>query len=308
VATIRSEGIEVPPPLFFSLPGNEEACGRIALFSEGEVGETESRCFPDGESYVRVATDVSGRDAVVVCTLNEPDAKVLPLLFLADALHDLGARRVGLVAPYLAYMRQDTRFRAGEAITSHSFANVLSEHVDWLMTVDPHLHRIKRLSDIYGVPAVAVHASRDIGRWIAANVPSPLIIGPDEESAQWVHDVAMAANAPSTVLTKARRGDTDVVESIPNLADHRACVPVLVDDIISTGRTMITALDHLREQEAPAAWCVGVHAVFARDAQESLQRAGAAGVVTTTTIPHSSNRIDVAVTIGVCVRQRLNEG
>jgi ribose-phosphate pyrophosphokinase len=308
VATIRSEGIEVPPPLFFSLPGNEEACGRIALFSEGEVGETESRCFPDGESYVRVATDVSGRDAVVVCTLNEPDAKVLPLLFLADALHDLGARRVGLVAPYLAYMRQDTRFRAGEAITSHSFANVLSEHVDWLMTVDPHLHRIKRLSDIYGVPAVAVHASRDIGRWIAANVPTPLIIGPDEESAQWVHDVAMAASAPSTVLTKARRGDMEVVESIPNLADHRACIPVLVDDIISTGRTMIAALDHLREQGAPPAWCVGVHAVFARDAQESLQRAGAAGVVTTTTIPHSSNRIDVALALGVHVRKLLSEG
>ena len=89
-------------PLFFSLPGNEEACERIALFSEGEVGKIESRCFPDGESYVRVATDVSGRETVVVCTLNEPDAKVVPLLFLADALHELGAQQVGLVAPYLA--------------------------------------------------------------------------------------------------------------------------------------------------------------------------------------------------------------
>jgi ribose-phosphate pyrophosphokinase len=295
------------PPLFFALPSNEDACARIALFSEGEVGEMESRCFPDGESYVRVATDVSGREAVIVCTLNEPNAKLLPLLFLADALRELGASRVGLVAPYLAYMRQDTRFRAGEAITSQSFADVLSEHVDWLISVDPHLHRIKHLSDVYSVPAVAVHASRDIGRWIAANVPTPLIIGPDEESDQWVRAVAMAANAPSTVLTKVRRGDTEVVESIPDLADHRGCIPVLVDDIISTGRTMIAALTHLREQGAPRAWCIGVHAVFARDAHESLQRAGAAGIVTTTTIPHSSNRIDVAETLGIHVRQRLGE-
>ena len=297
----------MPLPLFFALPGNEEACERIALFAEGEVGELESRSFPDDESYVRVATDVSGRESVLVCTLNKPNPKLLPLLFLADALRELGARGVGLVAPYLAYMRQDVRFRAGEAITSQSFADVLSEHVDWLVTVDPHLHRIKRLTDIYGVPAVAVHASRDIGRWIAANVPTPLIIGPDEESAQWVRDVALAANAPSTVLTKARRGDTQVVESIPNLADHPSRIPVLVDDIISTGRTMIAALDHLREQGAPPAWCVGVHAIFAGDAYTSLQAAGAAGLVTTTTIPHPSNRIDVAVTIGVHVRQRLNE-
>jgi ribose-phosphate pyrophosphokinase len=296
------------PPVFFALPGNEEACERIALFAEGEVGELESRCFPDGESYVRVATDVAGREAVIVCTLSEPNAKTLPLLFLADALHDLGARRVGLVAPYLAYMRQDARFRPGEAITSRSFADILSEHVDWLITVDAHLHRVKHLSDIYGVPAVAVHASRDIGRWISANIPAPLIIGPDEESAQWVRDVALTANAPSTVLTKARRGDMEVVESIPNLADHPARVPVLVDDIISTGRTMIAALDHLRQQGAPPAWCVGVHAIFAGAAYTSLQAAGAAGIVTTSTIPHPSNRIDVAVTIGIHVRQRLNEG
>lgn len=300
-------GAETHPPLFFPLPGNEEACERIALFAEGEVGELESRCFPDDESYLRVATDVGGRETILVCTLNKPNSKALPLLFLADALRDLGARRVGLVAPYLAYMRQDTRFRPGEAVTSRSFADVLSEHVDWLVTVDPHLHRVKRLTDIYGVPAVAVHASRDIGRWIAANVAAPLIIGPDEESAQWARDVAFAANAPSTVLTKARRGDTQVVESIPNLADHPSCIPVLVDDIISTGRTMVAALDHLREQGAPPAWCVGVHGIFAGDAYAALQAAGAAGIVTTNTIPHASNRIDVAVTIGVHVRQRLDE-
>ena len=297
----------MPPPLLFALPGNEEAGERIALFIDGELGELESRCFPDGESYLRVATDVSGREAALVCTLNKPNDKLAPLLFLADALRELGARRIGLVAPYLAYMRQDKRFRSGEAITSRSFAEVLSEHVDWLVTVDPHLHRIAHLTDIYSIPAVSAHASRDIGRWIAANVADPLIIGPDEESAQWVRDVAVAANAPSTVLTKTRKGDLEVVESIPHLDDHRGRVPVLVDDIISTGRTMLAALDHLRTERAPAAWCVGVHAVFAGDAYTMLQNAGAAGVITTNTIPHASNRIDVAPTIAIHVRQRLGQ-
>jgi ribose-phosphate pyrophosphokinase len=295
----------VSRPLIFALPGNEEAGERIAVFADGDRGALESRGFPDGESYLRVATDVSGRETVLVCTLNEPNGKVLPLLFLADVLRDLGASQVGLVAPYLAYMRQDKRFRPGEAVTSRSFAELLSEHVDWLVTVDPHLHRIAHLTDIYSIPAVAVHAAGDIGRWIAANVADPLIIGPDAESAQWVRDVALAANAPSTVLTKTRRGDSEVVESIPNLDDNRGRVPVLVDDIVSTGRTMLAALDHLRSERAPAAWCVGVHAVFAGDAYTMLQNAGAAGVITTNSIPHVSNRIDMAPTIAIHVRQRL---
>jgi ribose-phosphate pyrophosphokinase len=292
-------------PLFFALPGSEHACERISRCAGGEVGQLEGRGFPDGESYVRVASDVSGRDTVLVCTLNRPNDKVLPLLFVADALRELGASGVGLVAPYLAYMRQDKRFHPGEAVTSRSLATLLSERVDWLVTVDPHLHRISHLSDIYSIPAIAAHSSTDVGRWIAENVKDPLIIGPDEESSQWVRDVALTARAPSTVLVKARRGDMDVVESIPNLYDYRARVPVLVDDIVSTGRTMLAALDHLREHGAPNAWCVGVHAVFANDAYTSLQSAGAAGVVTTNTIPHESNRIDVQPTIAIHVMQRL---
>jgi ribose-phosphate pyrophosphokinase len=185
---------------------------------------------------------------VIVGSLDRPNDKLLPLVFLADVARDLGARRVGLVAPYLAYMRQDTRFHAGEAITSRSFASVLSAHIDWLITVDPHLHRFASLQDVYSIPAMAIHASVELGRWIAEHVPAPLIIGPDEESRQWVDVIAATASAPSTVLSKVRRGDTDVVESIPNLEGHRSRTPVLVDDIISTGETMVAAIRHLREQ------------------------------------------------------------
>jgi ribose-phosphate pyrophosphokinase len=125
-------------------------------------------------------------------------------------------------------------------------------------------------------------------------VKSPLIIGPDQESRQWVQGIAAAACAPSTVLTKTRRGDVDVIESTLDAADHRACTPVLVDDIIATGQTMVTAIRHLREQGRAPAECVGVHAVFADGAYAALKAAGAARVVTTNTISHPSNCIDVA--------------
>jgi ribose-phosphate pyrophosphokinase len=253
-----------------------------------------------------VETDPTSRHVAIVATLDNPNEKTLPLIFLADALRDLGATRVGLVAPYLSYMRQDARFRPGEAITSRSFAALMSNHVDWLLTVDQHLHRYAALSDVYAIPATAVHVATDLGMWIAANIDSPFIIGPDAESRQWVDGIAAAAHAPSTVLTKTRRGDGEVIESIPELGDHPAShTPVLVDDIISTGQTMIAAIRHLRQQGANAPICLAVHAVFANDAYGKLRSAGASGVVTTNTITHASNCIDVVPAIARELRRQL---
>ena len=292
-------------PLVFALPGNDIAAGRLARALGGEVGALTVHEFPDGETYVRVDTSPTARDVVIVATLRHPNAVLPSLVFLADVLRDLGAAHVGLVAPYLAYMRQDTRFRPGEAITSRSFAALVERSVQWLVTVDPHLHRFASLSELYAIPTQGVHAAADLGAWIAANVTSPFVIGPDAESRQWVDGIAAAAHAPSTVLVKTRRGDTDVVESIPNIDDRRSCTPVLVDDIISTGRTMIAAIGHLREQGAAAPVCVAVHAVFAGESYSDLARSGASQIVTTNSIVHASNLIDVIPSIAAAVRRQL---
>ncbi|MGH7616651.1 MAG: ribose-phosphate diphosphokinase [Gemmatimonadaceae bacterium] len=292
-------------PLLVPMPGNDVACERLALLLDAECGRVAMRAFPDGETFLRLDCDPAGRDVAIVLTLRHPNDMALPLAFLADTIRDLGATRVGLVAPYLAYMRQDTRFHPGEAITSRTFAGFVSRTVDWLVTADPHLHRVAALTDIYTIPATAVHVASELGAWIATNVRSPLIVGPDAESRQWVDVVAAAAHAPSSVVTKIRRGDADVVESIPDLGAHRECTPVLVDDIISTGRTMLAAIDHLREQGVAPPACVGVHAVFATGAYAALEQSGAACIATTNTIPHPSNRIDVMPSIAAAVRSHL---
>ena len=108
--------------------------------------------------------------------------------------------QVGLVAPYLAYMRQDRRFKPGEAVTSREVAQLLSGAFDWLVTVDPHLHRYTSLAEIYRIPTHVTHAAPLISQWIKANVPRALVIGPDSESEQWVSAVASEAGAPFTVL------------------------------------------------------------------------------------------------------------
>ena len=293
------------PPLLLPLPGNDALAEALARALGGDVGTVEVHRFPDGETLVRIGTPVTGRSVLLVATLHRPDDKLLPLVFMAATARDLGAARVGLVAPYLAYMRQDRRFREGEGVTSRYFAHILSEAVDWLVTVDPHLHRHESLADIYAIPGVAVRAAPAISAWIGAEVRRPLLVGPDSESAQWVRAVAEGAGAPALVLEKVRRGDRDVEVSVPDVERWRDHTPVLVDDIISTARTMIETVAHLRRAGLAPPVCVGVHAVFAGRAYEDLMAAGAGRVVTCNTIPHPSNAIDLTERLARGVRSAL---
>jgi ribose-phosphate pyrophosphokinase len=288
-------------PLIFALPGNEALAEGLASALAAEVGQAEFRRFPDGESYVRLLSDVEGRSVVLVDTLAEPDDKALPLLFTAALAKDLGASRVGLVAPYLAYMRQDRRFHPGEAVTSTYFGRLVSRWVDWLVTVDPHLHRRASLDEIYAVPSRIVHAAPVISDWIVENIERPVLVGPDRESEQWVSTVAGHAAAPYIVLTKSRHGDRDVEIAVPDVETWRDYTPVLVDDIISTAQTMIVTVRGLEKAGMPAPVCIGVHAVFAGSALGDLRAAGVARIVTCNTIPHETNAIDLTEPIAKAV-------
>ena len=187
-------------------------------------------------------------------------------------------------------------------MASAYFARALSAAVDWLVTVDPHLHRRKSLAEIYSVPAVAMHAAPLLAEWIGGAVERPLLIGPDAESSQWVEAVARGAGAPSIVLEKLRRGDRAVDISVPDIERWRDHTPVLVDDIVSTGRTLIETVGHLKRAGLRPPVCVAVHGVFAGDAYEALRAAGAARVITANTIRHDSNAIDVAPLLAEGVR------
>jgi ribose-phosphate pyrophosphokinase len=284
------------------MPGNEALTQELVRILDWPIGAVETRRFPDGESYVRIVTSVRDSAVTIVCTLAHPDDKILPLLFAAATARELGASRVGLVAPYLAYMRQDRRFKSGEAITSREVAKLLSGAFDWMITVDPHLHRYAALGEIYSIPNRVIHAAPLVSDWVRANVDRPLIIGPDSESEQWVSEVAKAAGAPHSVLEKVRHGDRDVEIVLRDMGAFRNRAPVLVDDIISSGRTMLTAVRLLKAQGWPAPLCIGTHGIFADQSDRLLSEAGAQ-VVTSNTVPHPTNRLDLSPLLAQAVRE-----
>ncbi|MCC6572254.1 MAG: ribose-phosphate pyrophosphokinase [Planctomycetes bacterium] len=290
--------------LLIAWPGSEAQTRGLAATTGSSIIELQTRRFPDGEIYLRLLSSCAGQSVAVVAALDRPDEKTPGLLALADALRAEGATRVGLVAPYLAYLRQDRQFNPGEAVTSRTYARLLSSTFDWLLTVDPHLHRYHSLSEIYSIPTRVVHAAPAIADWIGRIVNLPLLIGPDGESAQWVSDIAARINAPWTTLEKTRRGDRDVEVSIPHIDQSRGRTPVLADDIISSGRTMLAAVKRLREAGTPTPICVGVHAIFAGDAYDALLAAGPR-IVTCNTIAHPSNEIDLSSMMGAAADEFL---
>jgi len=275
------------------MPGNENLAGELAELTCGNVGRLRVRRFPDGESYIRVESDVKHRDVSVVCTLARPDPQFLPLAYAAEALRQSGAKRVNLIAPYLAYMRQDRIFHPGEVQASRAFAELLQQHFDWLVTVDPHLHRHANLDEVYDIPTTVVHAGPLFAQWIVTHVKSAVVVGPDDESTQWVEEIAREADVPWTVFAKERRGDRQVRMTAPDLSKFRGRTPVLVDDIVSSGVTVRRAIAILRQQDFKTPYCLAVHALCSAATASHISNC-TAGFVTSNSVPNRNARLNVA--------------
>jgi len=280
--------------IIFYFPQDEKLAKKIAKKLNLDLADAIFRRFPDEETYVQINTNVENKNVILICSLKHPDMKLLPIIFFAETVRALGAKSIGLVAPYLAYLRQDTQFKPGEAVNSKIFGTLLSRYIDWLITIDSHLHRHASLSEVYSIPAYNLHTANLIATWIEGNVDQPVLIGPDEESKQWVTGVAKHANIPYILLQKIRHGDREVEISVPQVAKYKKCTPVLVDDIISTARTMIETVRHLNNSGMRPTICIGVHAIFVNSSYQDLLKENIEQVVTCNTIQHPTNKIDVS--------------
>lgn len=259
------------------------------------------RRFPDGESLVRV-DHPAGTDALLVRTLADPNARLLEVLFAADALWRAGARRVTLVAPYLPYMRQDTVFAPGEPVSQQVVGALLGAAFTRVLTVEAHLHRIRRLSEVIPVPARSLPAAPALAAWVAQHAPGALVVGPDEESAPWVRGVAQRAGAPWVVGRKRRLGPQRVQLELPPLPAARRAV--IVDDIASSGATLAATVRALRGAGIARVDVAVVHAIFAPGALARIRRAGARRIVSCDTIPHPTNAIPVAPLLAAALQHR----
>ncbi|HIH11305.1 TPA: ribose-phosphate diphosphokinase [Candidatus Woesearchaeota archaeon] len=250
--------------------------------------------FPDGEVYIKFNTTLKDKIIVIVESFQpHPDQSLLRTIFAAETARDLGAKRIILIAPYLAYLRQDARFHPGEAISSKIVGKLLSSCVDKIITFDPHLHRYRSLNAVFSIPSTVLTANDLIVNYIKKKYPKAVLVGPDWESSQWAERIAKKVGTESTIFEKKRYSSRKVrVEMIKPISLKNKQV-LIVDDIISTGHTLIEAAKKAYREGAKKVIAVGIHGIFAENAWTKLKKANITKIVTTNCIAHPTNTIDI---------------
>ncbi len=274
------------------LPSSSRDAAGLAARLGVPFHEIAIHAFPDGE--IRVTAGPASPTTIIYASLDRPNDKLIALLFAAEALRRGGARRLVLVAPYLCYMRQDTAFHEGEAISQKVIGSLLARCVDRVVTVDAHLHRTPDIAAVFpGIQSdnlSAIPAISDTLRKTGLD-PATVVVGPDAESLPWVSDLASRLGLSYTVARKTRRGDRSVAIEFQDPARIAGRPALIVDDIVSSGGTIVACAKALTAAGATAIDAVVTHALFPEAAYREMVSAGIRSVRSTQSVPHSTNAI-----------------
>jgi ribose-phosphate pyrophosphokinase len=289
------------PGLLLAFDDEQPAAAALAAALGVPWAQVQRHRFPDGESKLRLPPALPA-EVLLLRGLHQPHDKLVELLITVPAARALGAQRIVLVAPYLAYMRQDMAFSPGEAVSQRHIAALLAAQVDGLITVDPHLHRIASLDEVMpGCPNRALTAAPLLGAWVAQQVPGALLLGPDEEALQWVAAAGQAHGLDHAVCHKQRFGDRDVRVALPALPLAGRAV-VLLDDVASTGRTLVEAATAALAAGAASVDVAVTHALFVGDALAQLQAVGVRHVWSSDAVPHATAVVPITGLLADAVR------
>jgi ribose-phosphate pyrophosphokinase len=253
----------------------------------GEIIELEIKKFPDGEKYVRVLG--SGEEATVVSSTFAPqDEKIVELLLIGDALRERGFKKLRAIVPYFAYSRQDRVTKEGEPVSVRAIMRALGLYYDELYTFD--LHNPETLRYFPG-KGVNLSPARAIAGYFREKLGDGIVLAPDKGARERAKAVAQELGLEYSHFEKRRISPTEV-EMRPVDIDVKGKNVLIVDDIISTGGTMIKAAGILRKLGAGKIFVGVTHGVFAEGAVERVSKA-VDELAVTNTIPTPVSKISI---------------
>lgn len=259
--------------------------------------------FPDGESLV-TATEPA-EIAVVYRSLHQPNAKIVEVMLAASALRDGGATSLVLVAPYLPYMRQDIAFADGQAVSQKVMGKTLNVWFDGFVAVAPHLHRTPSLSAVFPDHATATVQPIEAMAWLLSHEPDAnrVLIAPDVEAQPLVQRLAERVGARYGSALKQRRGDTEVDLVLSGAASVNGRNAIIVDDMISTGYTLIATTRALLAAGAQTVEALVGHALFSEESDRAMAVAGIRRIRSCDGVPHPTNAMSLADSLAPAVRK-----
>jgi ribose-phosphate pyrophosphokinase len=280
----------------------KDAATRLAQAAGLHARSIERHRFPDGELKLRLPATLPAR-VVLYRSLDRPNEKLVELLLAARSARTLGATHLTLVAPYLAYMRQDIAFNPGEAVSQRIVGPFLATLVDAVITVDPHLHRVATLQEVVpGADTVVLTGAEVLADLVVSKRDHPMLVGPDAESAQWIARAAARHRLDHLVCTKLRKGDREVAVALPD-GDVAGRSAVILDDMASTGHTIAAAARLLRDAGAASVDAAVTHALFTAQAMELMRASGIGAIWSTDCVTHASNAVSMAGLLADALRR-----
>lgn len=260
------------------------------------LASVESKRFPDDECYVRIEDDLDGEEVVIVQTA-WPDKNIIELLLLQDAAREFEVASITTVVPYFGYARQDKKFKEGEPVSARALARSIQLQSDEFLTVDVHAPSVITWFD--SIPAKNVSAHPEVGAFLRRQ-EIEMVLSPDEGRWENAKRVASVAGCEADFLVKERL-DGEAVRVTPKSLDVSGKKVAIVDDIISTGGTIVKASEQLRAHGAVGIIAVCTHGVFSSDAVSRLRKA-CNDVYTTDTIENPATAITVAPQVAKAIR------
>lgn len=261
---------------------------RVANLTSAQYSKITSKKFPDGDSYIKLEKNPSNKTLVIIVSFAQnPNTKIIETILAAKTARELGAKKIILIATYLPYMRQDARFNNYEAISAEIIVPMMAHNVDELIAIDPHLHRVKRLEEL----AHNVHSITSnllIAKFISSKFKDYQLVGPDEESHQWDKLIAKVLHRDATILKKQRISSFKVKITSQKLSNKI----LIIDDIISTGKTILETIKIAKKQGAQKIAVIGIHGLFVNNCDKEIKKH--AELISTNTIPNKYAKIDVA--------------
>lgn len=267
----------------FSGSSNKPLAEEIASQLNLELSQLEIHSFPDGEKRIRVEESLNDEDVVLVQSTNPPvNLNYMELFLLADTLKRNGAKSLTLVCSYLGYQRQDHIFREGEGVTFKTMVKLIETvGVDRLVTFD--LHTIK-IPEFFKIPVVHLSALPVFSEEIKKLGKNVVLVSPDMGGIRRIKELSSMTGYPFATINKNRDLGSGKIELTEVEGEVRGMTAILVDDMISTGKTIAMGAELLMQKGAKGVLGFATHGVFSRDSNEILQKSPFEKVIVTDTI------------------------
>jgi len=284
-------------------PASTELAIKVSGILGLRLTNLEHKTFPDGESYFRYVDSVENEDVVIFQGTHPPqDKHILQLCLLSSGAKDLGASSVVAVIPYLAYAKQDKRFKEGEVVSIDAVLNILKQSgVDKILTVNIHAPWI---IDRSPVPIENLDAIGILASYITQmNLENPIILAPGKKGEEMSAAAAKVLNADYGTIKTKRDINTGAVEVSLEDVNVKGRDVIVVDDMISTGGTIVKSVNALKSAGARRILVGCVHAIMVNDADKKIISSGADTIVATDTVPNRYAFVSVAGLLAESLRK-----